>query len=125
MWGGLGSQQRSVTAAVAVAAAIAATNEWFPKKERALAIGIFNAGSNVGAILTPLIVPIIAVTLGWRWAFILTGLLTVVWLTAWLSFYRSPREKKSLSAEELAWIETDPAVCAAFRPKTAVRREGA
>ena len=89
-------------------AAIAATNEWFPKKERAFAIGIFNAGSNVGAILTPLIVPIIAVTLGWRWAFILTGLLTVIWLVAWLSFYRSPREKKSLTAEELAWIETDP-----------------
>ena len=89
-------------------AAIAATNEWFPKKERAFAIGIFNAGSNVGAILTPLIVPIIAVTLGWRWAFILTGLLTVIWLVVWLSFYRSPREKKSLTAEELAWIETDP-----------------
>ena len=89
-------------------AAIAATNEWFPKKERALAIGIFNAGSNVGAILTPLVVPIIAVTLGWRWAFILTGLLTVVWLAAWLGFYRRPREKKGLSAEELAWIETDP-----------------
>ena len=63
-------------------AAIAATNEWFPKKERALAIGIFNAGSNVGAILTPLVVPVIAVTLGWRWAFILTGLLTVIWLAA-------------------------------------------
>ena len=89
-------------------AAIAATNEWFPKKERALAIGIFNAGSNVGAILTPLVVPIIAVTLGWRWAFILTGLLTVVWLAAWLGFYRRPRDKKSLTREELTWIETDP-----------------
>lgn len=89
-------------------AAIAATNEWFPKRERALAIGIFNAGSNVGAIITPLVVPIIAVTLGWRWAFILTGLLTVFWLTAWLAFYRRPREKKSLTAEELAWIEADP-----------------
>lgn len=88
-------------------AAIAATNEWFPKKERALAIGIFNAGSNVGAILTPLIVPIIAVTMGWRWAFILTGALTVIWLAAWLAFYRRPREKASLSREELAWIETD------------------
>src|SRR3546814_17409032 len=52
-------------------AAIAATNEWFPKKERAFAIGIFTAGSNVGAILKPLIVPVIAVTMGWRWAFIL------------------------------------------------------
>lgn len=90
-------------------AAIAATNEWFPKRERALAIGIFNAGSNVGAIVTPLVVPIIAITLGWRWAFILTGLLTVIWLTAWLGFYRSPRQKRTVTAEELAWIEADPA----------------
>ncbi|WP_336958129.1 MFS transporter [Sphingobium aquiterrae] len=89
-------------------AAIAATNEWFPKRERALAIGIFNAGSNVGAIVTPLVVPIIAVTLGWRWAFILTGLLTVVWLAAWLGFYRSPRQKSTVTAEELTWIEADP-----------------
>ncbi len=89
-------------------AAIAATNEWFPKRERALAIGIFNAGSNVGAIVTPLVVPIIAVTMGWRWAFILTGLLTIFWLVAWLGFYRSPRQKASLSREELAWIEADP-----------------
>jgi MFS transporter, ACS family, hexuronate transporter len=90
-------------------AALAAANEWFPRRERALAIGIFNAGSNVGAILTPLIVPVIAVTMGWRWAFILTGLLTVVWLAAWLAFYRRPRDKRGLSAEELAWIEAEPA----------------
>jgi ACS family hexuronate transporter-like MFS transporter len=68
-----------------------------PRRERALAIGIFNAGSNVGAIVTPLLVPIIAVTLGWRWAFILTGLLTVVWLAAWLAIYRRPRDKAGLS----------------------------
>ncbi|WP_332801045.1 MFS transporter [Sphingomonas sp. PB2P12] len=90
-------------------AAIAATNEWFPRRERALAIGIFNAGSNVGAILTPLLVPIIAVTMGWRWAFILTGLLTVVWLVAWLGFYRSPREHPKVTPEELAYIESEPA----------------
>jgi MFS transporter, ACS family, hexuronate transporter len=90
-------------------AALTATNEWFPRRERALAIGIFNAGSNVGAIVTPLVVPIIAVTLGWRWAFILTGLLTVVWLAAWLLIYRRPREKAGLSPEELAWIEAEPA----------------
>ena len=89
-------------------AALAATNEWFPKRERALAIGIFNAGSNIGAILTPLIVPIIAISLGWRWAFLLTGLLTVVWLVAWLGFYRRPRDKSGISAAELAWIEIDP-----------------
>lgn len=89
-------------------AAIAATNEWFPKRERALAIGIFNAGSNVGAIVTPLIVPLIAVTMGWQMAFILTGLLTVIWLAVWLAFYRKPQEHSRVSAEELAWIEMDP-----------------
>lgn len=89
-------------------AAIAATNEWFPKRERALAIGIFNAGSNVGAILTPLMVPAIALAFGWRWAFILTGVLTVVWLAAWLAFYRRPRDKRGLTEQELAWIEADP-----------------
>ena len=90
-------------------AAIAATNEWFPRRERALAIGIFNAGSNVGAILTPLLVPIIAVTMGWRWAFILTGLLTIVWLIVWLGFYRRPREHPRVTVEELAYIESEPA----------------
>ncbi|MEN2787260.1 MFS transporter [Sphingomonas qilianensis] len=89
-------------------AALAATNEWFPQRERALAIGIFNAGSNVGAILTPLIVPVIAVAFGWRMAFIATGALTLLWLVAWLAFYRSPRRHKRVSAEELAWIEADP-----------------
>lgn len=91
-------------------ASLAAVAEWFPTKERALAIGLFNAGSNVGAILAPLIVPYIVVTLdlGWRMAFILTGLLTVVWLIAWLWFYRRPREHTGLSAKELAHIEFDP-----------------
>jgi ACS family hexuronate transporter-like MFS transporter len=88
--------------------ALAATNEWFPKRERALAIGIFNAGSNVGAIVTPLVVPIIAVTFGWRWAFIATGLLTVLWIAAWLGFYRRPREHPRVTTEELAWIESEP-----------------
>jgi ACS family hexuronate transporter-like MFS transporter len=89
--------------------ALAATNEWFPKRERAFAIGIFNAGSNVGAIVTPLVVPIIAVTFGWQMAFIATGLLTVLWLAAWLAFYRRPREHPRVTEEELAWIESEPA----------------
>ncbi|MBU3077944.1 MFS transporter [Sphingomonas quercus] len=88
--------------------ALAATSEWFPRRERAFAIGIFNAGSNVGAIITPLIVPIIAVSFGWRMAFVATGLLTVIWLAAWLAFYRRPREHPRLTAEELAWIESEP-----------------
>jgi ACS family hexuronate transporter-like MFS transporter len=87
---------------------LAATAEWFPKRERALAIGIFNAGSNVGAILAPFIVPIITIALGWKMAFILTGLLTFVWLAAWLTSYRRPREMASLSTQELAYIESDP-----------------
>ncbi|WP_198351026.1 MFS transporter [Flavisphingomonas formosensis] len=90
-------------------AALAAANEWFPARERALAIGIFNAGSNIGALLTPLIVPFIAVAFGWRMAFIATGMLTIVWLAGWLLFYRSPRDHKAVGAAELSWIESDPA----------------
>jgi ACS family hexuronate transporter-like MFS transporter len=89
--------------------ALAAANEWFPKRERAFAIGIFNAGSNIGAIVTPLLVPIITIAFGWRWAFILTGLLTVVWLAAWLGFYNRPSKHPRVSPEELAFIESDPA----------------
>ena len=87
---------------------LAATAEWFPKRERALAIGIFNAGSNVGAILAPFLVPIITLTLGWQMAFIITGLLTFVWLAVWLIWYRRPRQMPALSASELAYIESDP-----------------
>lgn len=87
---------------------LAAAAEWFPKRERALAIGIFNAGSNVGAILAPFIVPIITIALGWQMAFILTGLLTIVWLAIWLKWYRRPRAMPALGAAELAYIESDP-----------------
>ena len=64
--------------------------EWFPKDERALATGIFNAGTNTGAIITPLLVPWIALTWGWRWAFIVTGSIGFLWLLLWLALYRSP-----------------------------------
>jgi ACS family hexuronate transporter-like MFS transporter len=87
---------------------LAAAAEWFPRRERALAIGIFNAGSNVGAILAPFIVPIITIAFGWQMAFILTGLLTFVWLAVWLIWYRRPRAMPGLSAAELAYIESDP-----------------
>lgn len=89
-------------------AALSAVNDWFPRRERALAIGIFNAGSNIGAIVTPLVVPVVAVTFGWRMAFIATGLLTLVWLAAWLAFYRSPDRHPRLGAEERAWIQAEP-----------------
>jgi ACS family hexuronate transporter-like MFS transporter len=107
-------------------AALTATNEWFPRRERALAIGIFNAGSNVGAIVTPLLVPVIAVTLGWRWAFILTGLLTVVWLAAWLAIYRRPRDKAGLSPRN--WPGSRPSLPSAapraFLACSAIARHG-
>ncbi len=73
-------------------ASIKAVAEWFPKKEKALVTGFFNAGTNVGAIVTPLLVPWIAEHLGWRWAFVITGALGFAWLTLWLFFYRKPDE---------------------------------
>lgn len=88
-------------------AAIKTVAEWFPSKERALATGIFNAGSNIGAILAPLAAPWIAVRLGWRWAFLLTGLFSAAWLIAWLTTYRRPREHRKLQPGELAYIESD------------------
>lgn len=90
-------------------AGIKAVAEWFPKKERAFATGIFNAGTNIGAIVTPLLIPVITLTFGWQMTFIVTGLMGLVWLPIWLLVYRRPREHKKLSAAELAHIESDPA----------------
>jgi ACS family hexuronate transporter-like MFS transporter len=81
-----------------------AVSEWFPQKERALAVGIFNAGSNVGAIITPLVVPAITLVWGWRAAFVVTGVATFVWLIAWLATYRNPGVHPKLSPAELAYI---------------------
>jgi MFS transporter, ACS family, hexuronate transporter len=110
-----------VTEAGNFPAAIKATAEWFPKKERALATGIFNSGSNIGAILAPLSVPIIADNLGWQWAFIITGMFGFVWLVLWFLYYEVPRKQKRLSEQELQYIESDrdeqPAVDAANEPK--------
>lgn len=91
-------------------AAIKTVAEWFPKKERAFATGIFNAGSNVGAIVAPLTVPLIAShpSLGWRWAFILTGAIGFVWLLFWLPLYRHPEKHARVSPAELAHIQSDP-----------------
>jgi ACS family hexuronate transporter-like MFS transporter len=71
-------------------AGVKAVAEWFPKRERALATGIFNAGSNVGVVLAVLLVPWITLALGWRWAFVATGALDLLWLAVWLTFYRNP-----------------------------------
>lgn len=88
-------------------ASIKSVAEWFPKKERAFATGIFNSGTNVGAIVTPLIVPWITVRFGWRMAFLLTGALGLLWIVAWLSLYRRPEESPLVSAGELALIQSD------------------
>jgi ACS family hexuronate transporter-like MFS transporter len=96
-------------------AAIKTVAEWFPKKERALATGIFNAGSNVGAIIAPLGVPWLYINYGWQWAFIFTGVAGLVWLIFWLIFYRVPEEHPKLGRAELDYIRSDPA-----EPKTKV-----
>jgi ACS family hexuronate transporter-like MFS transporter len=88
-------------------AAIKTTAEWFPKKERAYATGIFNAGTNVGALLAAWAVPQIALNYGWRWAFIGTGALGFLWLLLWLTIYETPEKHKRLSAEELRYIRSD------------------
>jgi ACS family hexuronate transporter-like MFS transporter len=87
--------------------AIKATAEYFPKKERALATGIFNSGSNIGAILAPLTVPIIAEKWGWEFSFILVGAIGFVWMFFWHIFYDKPQNQKRLSKEEFEYINTD------------------
>jgi ACS family hexuronate transporter-like MFS transporter len=89
-------------------ASVKTVAEWFPKRERALATGIFNAGTNVGVILTPLIVPIIVISYGWYWAFILTGLLGFIWLLFWLRYFGTPETHPRLSRDEFAYIRSDP-----------------
>jgi ACS family hexuronate transporter-like MFS transporter len=90
-------------------AAIKTVAEWFPRKERALATGIFNSGANVGAIVAPLAAPWIAVTLGWQWAFLFLGGLSALWVAPWIIWYRRPEEHRAVSAAELAYIQSDPA----------------
>lgn len=89
-------------------ASIKTVAEWFPRKERALATGIFNSGSNVGAIVAPLAVPWIAINYGWQLAFIITGTLGFIWLVFWLIIYRRPDEHPKLSRAELQHIQSDP-----------------
>lgn len=89
-------------------ASIKTVAEWFPKKERALATGIFNAGSNVGAIVAPMTVPWIALTWGWQWAFIATGAIGFFWILFWWMLYEKPEQQKRLRKEELAYIQSDP-----------------
>ncbi|MEO6355897.1 MAG: MFS transporter [Ferruginibacter sp.] len=88
-------------------AAIKATAEYFPKKERSYATGIFNSGANVGAILAPLTVPWLAKHWGWESAFLIIGGIGFLWMFFWLAFYQKPQQQKRLSAAELAYINSD------------------
>ncbi len=88
-------------------AAIKTVSEWFPKKERAFATGIFNAGTNVGAIIAPLSVPFLAAAYGWRTAFLVVGAVGLVWLFFWFWLFETPRRQKRLSKKEFEYIHSD------------------
>lgn len=87
--------------------AVKATAEWFPKKERALATGIFNSGSNIGAVVAPIIVTAVTLKWGWQWAFIVTGLLGFIWMAFWLPMYKLPKDAKGLKKSEYDHINQD------------------
>ena len=89
-------------------ASVKAVAEWFPKRERALTTGLFNSGSNIGAMVAPVVVPWLTYRFGWRMAFIATGALGLVWILCWLAVYHRPEEDTQVSAAELAYIHSDP-----------------
>lgn len=89
-------------------ASIKTVAEWFPKKERALATGIFNSGTNVGAIVTPLIIPWLTLTYGWQAAFLATGAIGFLWLALWVLLYEAPEKHKRVTSAEVAYIRSDP-----------------
>jgi ACS family hexuronate transporter-like MFS transporter len=87
--------------------AIKAVALWFPRRERALATSIFNAGTNVGAIIAPMMIPAIAIHFGWRSTFVLAGLAGFLWLFFWFPMYDVPEKRKDLDPAELAFIRSD------------------
>ena len=95
-------------------ASIKVVAEWFPRRERAFATGIFNSGTNIGAVLAPLLVPWITLAYGWYWAFVATGAIGFAWLAFWWLLYDSPERHPRVRAAELAHIRSDP-------PETTVR----
>lgn len=97
-------------------ASIKTVAEWFPKKERALATGIFNAGTNVGVLVAAVSVPFLTLKFGWRWTFIATGLTGFVWIALWLAMYWRPEEHPRLSARELDYIRSDAQTSEAHIP---------
>ena len=88
-------------------AAIKTVAEWFPRHERSFATGLFNSGSNLGAILAPLIVPWLTVHYGWRVSFLFTGVLSLAWIVIWLTRYHAPESYRGLSSQEFAYIRSD------------------
>jgi len=88
--------------------ALKAVTEWFPQKERAFAVGLYNAGSNVGVVTAAVMVPVITLALGWRWAFIATGTIDLLWLAVWLAVYRDPSRHRHVTQAELDYIRSDP-----------------
>jgi ACS family hexuronate transporter-like MFS transporter len=89
-------------------AAVKTTAEWFPKKERSFATGIFNSGTNIGPTLMPFVVGFVVVRFGWRYAFLITGFFSLVWLITWLKVYSTPQENTHVSRAELDFINSDP-----------------
>ncbi|MCK8783965.1 MFS transporter [Roseomonas sp. NAR14] len=81
---------------------------WFPRRDRALATGVFNSGSNIGGLLAPLIAAFVTVHFGWQMAFYVTGIVGLLWVVAWLVLYRAPEEHPKVSRSELAYIQSDP-----------------
>lgn len=90
-------------------AAIKTVAEWFPKSERSLATGIFNSGTNLGAILAPLIVPWVTIRYGWHAAFLVTGVFSALWILLWYSKYRKPANHPTLTGAELRYIYREAA----------------
>jgi ACS family hexuronate transporter-like MFS transporter len=103
-------------------AAIKTVAEWFPRRERALAVGLFNAGANVGAIVAPLLVPWLTLTWGWQSAFLVTGGMGFFWLVLWLAFYAPPGRHPRVSSAELAYIQQDPPETSVHVPWSALVR---
>jgi MFS transporter, ACS family, aldohexuronate transporter len=91
--------------------------DWFPQSERALAAGIFNGGSNIGALIAPILVPFLAVRYGWQSAFLFTGALGLIWVMLWLLIYQQPRQHRHLAKAELALIEADHGIEPSVNPK--------
>lgn len=102
-------------------AALKTVADWFPQRERATAIGLFNSGSNIGAVVAPLLVPVLTARFGWQSAFLFTGSLSMTWAVIWFFFYREPERHPLLSREELELIRSDQDAGAATQPFSYLR----